>query len=68
MSVLHSHTRQAGLLTNLLALSLLTLPLPTHANEGVESTRQLLLSSSTACPTGSVIESAESLSKPLITS
>lgn len=33
MSVLRSHTRQAGLLTNLLALALLTLPLPTQTGE-----------------------------------
>lgn len=31
MSVLHRHTRQAGMLTNLLALALLTLPIPTQA-------------------------------------
>ncbi|MGE8500538.1 MAG: hypothetical protein ACN6O6_23815 [Pseudomonas sp.] len=38
MSVLHSHTRQAGLLTNLLALALLTLPIPTQAVDRSEST------------------------------
>ncbi|NQD94424.1 hypothetical protein HP532_17415 [Pseudomonas sp. CrR25] len=31
MSALRSHTRQAGLMANLIALALLTLPLPTHA-------------------------------------
>lgn len=31
MSALRSHTRQAGLLSNLLAYALLALPLPTHA-------------------------------------
>lgn len=28
-----SHTRQAGVLANLIALALLTLPLPTHADQ-----------------------------------
>lgn len=37
MSVLHRHTRQAGLLTNLLALALLTLPIPTQAVDHSES-------------------------------
>lgn len=32
MSALRSHTRQAGLLSNLLAFALLALPLPTHAD------------------------------------
>jgi hypothetical protein len=34
MSTTYRHARQAGLLSNLLALALLTLPLPTHAASG----------------------------------
>ena len=33
MSNHYRHARQAGLLSNLLALALLTLPLPTHAGD-----------------------------------
>lgn len=34
MSTRYRRARQAGLLSNLLALALLTLPLPTHATSG----------------------------------
>jgi hypothetical protein len=34
MSTSYRRARQAGLLSNLLALALLTLPLPTHAASG----------------------------------
>lgn len=34
MSTSYHRARQAGLLSNLLALALLTLPLPTHAASG----------------------------------
>lgn len=38
MPTTHSHVRHAGALSNLLALTLLTLPLPTHASFTVSGT------------------------------
>jgi hypothetical protein len=36
----HSHVRNAGLLSNLLALALLTLPLPTQASDAATDAAQ----------------------------
>lgn len=49
MSVLRNHTRQAGLLTNVLALALLTLPVPTQAVERSECAPSVTSSHTATC-------------------
>lgn len=41
MPTTHSHIRHAGALSNLLALALLTLPLPTHASSTASGISQV---------------------------